>query len=228
MAHQSVEVVRRRRSRVGLDVDHFALLLRLFGQQLRNARRFFERGAVGHVDDHLELALVVERQHLDLDEAEVEERAGGEQQDHHAAHEAPPKDGPMQEAAHEAPVQPRYEVLSFAFMMLARLQNPHRCPWRHDESHQQREEHRGAGANRDRAHVRSHQSADERHRKNRGDHGQRGENGGVAHFIHGLQRRPRTAACPDWRASASGARYFPPPRWRRRPECRWRRSGRKA
>ena len=92
MAHQSVEVVRRRRSHVSLDVDHFALLLRLFGQQLRDARRFFERGAVGHVDDHLELALVVERQHLDLDEAEVEQGDGGQQKDHHAADEAPPQD----------------------------------------------------------------------------------------------------------------------------------------
>ncbi len=74
MAHQSVEIVGRRRSHIGLDVHHLALLLRFFGKQLRHARRFFERCAGGHIDDHLELALVVERQHLDLDEAEVEQR----------------------------------------------------------------------------------------------------------------------------------------------------------
>ncbi len=40
--------------------------------------------AVRHVNDSLELALVVERQHLDLDEAGVEQGTGGEQQDHNA------------------------------------------------------------------------------------------------------------------------------------------------
>ena len=91
VAHQTVEVVGRSRSRVGLDVHHFALLLRFLGQQLRHPLRLFESGAVGHVDDHLELALVVERQHLDLHEAGVEQRARGQQQDHHATDEAPPQ-----------------------------------------------------------------------------------------------------------------------------------------
>ena len=110
VAHQTIEVVGRRRSRVGLDVHHFALLLRFFGQQLRHPLRLFEGGAVGHVDDHLELALVVEGQHLDLDEAGVEQRARGQQQDHNATHEAPSQQRPVQKISHDPAIEPGHEV----------------------------------------------------------------------------------------------------------------------
>ena len=90
MAHQSVEVVRRRRAHIRLHVHHFGLLrASLRASALRHPRGLFERGAVRHVDDHLELALVVERQHLHLDELEVEQRHRAEQQEHDAAEEAP-------------------------------------------------------------------------------------------------------------------------------------------
>ena len=74
MAHQAVEVERRGRAHVGLEIDHFRLVQRRRGERAGDARGFFERGAVGHVHDHLKLALVVEGQHLDLDELEVEQR----------------------------------------------------------------------------------------------------------------------------------------------------------
>ena len=74
------------------------------------------------------------------------------------------------------------------------FQDSHRRPRRHHESHHQREEHRGAGADRDRAHVRAHQAAHKGHRKNGRDHGQCGEDRGIAHLVdsfHGdVERRP--------------------------------------
>ena len=52
----------------------------------------------------------------------------------------------------------------------------------------QRPEHRRARADRDRPHVRPHQSADERHRQHRRDHGEGGEDGRVADFAHRFDR----------------------------------------
>ncbi len=71
-------------------------------------------------------------------------------------------------------------------MRRAGFQNPHRGPGRHDESHHQRENHRGARANGDGPHVRTHQAAYESHGKNRRNHRERGEDRGIAHFVHGL------------------------------------------
>src|SRR5206468_689996 len=73
VAHEPVEVVRRGGSGVGLEVHYFRLLSDDSGQLAGNPRGLFEGCAFGHVDDDLELALVVERQHLHLDEADADE-----------------------------------------------------------------------------------------------------------------------------------------------------------
>ncbi len=110
MPHQAVEVVRRRGARVGLDVDDFFLMEHLLGQQPRDARGLFERGARRHVDDDLELALVVERQHLHFDEADVDQRHRAEQQQHDAGEKAPAQRRVVQQAAHEAAIQAREPI----------------------------------------------------------------------------------------------------------------------
>ena len=71
-----------------------------------------------------------------------------------------------------------------AGIFLAPAQNPDARPRRDDERDEQRPEHRRAGADRNRPHVRPHQPADERHRQHRRDHGERGEDGGIADFTH--------------------------------------------
>ena len=114
MPHQAVEIVRRGGAHVGLQIDHLRLVERGAGQRIGGARGLFERGSVGHVHDHLELALVVERQHLDFDELEVDQRDGAEQQEHDAAQESPAQRRPVQDGAHHAAVQAREAVLLFA------------------------------------------------------------------------------------------------------------------
>ncbi len=71
-------------------------------------------------------------------------------------------------------------------ILAAPFQNPNRRPRRHDERDGQREEHRRAGANGNRPHVGAHQPADKRHRQHCRDHGEGGEDGGIADFVHGL------------------------------------------
>ena len=50
------------------------------------------------------------------------------------------------------------------------------------------EQHRRRGADRNRPHVRAHQPTDERHRKNRRNHRQSGEDRRIANFVDGFER----------------------------------------
>ena len=95
----------------------------------------------------------------------------------------------MEQRAHDPAIQAREPIFPFAVRVCrARLQNPHRGPRRHDERHHQGKDHGGTRANGNRPHVRSHQPSHKRHRQNRRDHRQRGQNGGIAYFVHRLHR----------------------------------------
>ena len=187
VAHQAVEVIRGCGAHVSLQVDHFGLLQRGGGERAGYARGFGERGSVGHVHDDLKLALVVERQHLDLDELEIEQGTRAEQQEHDTGQESPAQRRVVQDRAHHPAVEPGESIFALAvFARGRRLQNPDRGPRRHDQRHQQGEDHGGAGADGDRPHVRPHQAADKRHRQDGGDHGEGRQDGGIAHLIDGL------------------------------------------
>ena len=67
-------------------------------------------------------------------------------------------------------------------------------PWGDDHRDEEREDHRRRGIDRDRRHVGPHQPGNEQHRQQRGDHGQRGDDGRVADFGHGIDRRIDPAA----------------------------------
>ena len=71
----------------------------------------FERAAFGHVEDDLEFALVVERQHLDLHPADAHQRHRAEQQRHDGAEKnltpAPLRD----HRPHDAAINPGEEIL---------------------------------------------------------------------------------------------------------------------
>ena len=88
--HEAIEIVRAGRAGINLIVDDLRLPAQITSQRLRHARRLLERRAVGHVDDHLELALIVEGQHLDLHPFQRDERDRRKQQHNHAAKKRPP------------------------------------------------------------------------------------------------------------------------------------------
>jgi len=85
MADEAVEVDRRRRARVGLEVGDLGHRGNVGGELGQHRRGALDRRARGHVDDHLELALVVERQHLQHHELHDRERDGREDR-HHRRH----------------------------------------------------------------------------------------------------------------------------------------------
>ena len=71
---------------------------------------------------------------------------------------------------------------------MARSQNPHCRPRRHDESNQQGNQHRSAGADRNGPHVRPPQTTDESHGQDGRHNRERGEDGRIANFVHCLDR----------------------------------------
>ena len=89
VAYQAVEVVGGGGAHVGLQVDDLGLLQCGAAQRIGRTGGLFERGSVRHVHDHLELALVVERQHLHFHELDIEERDRAEQQHDHTGEKAP-------------------------------------------------------------------------------------------------------------------------------------------
>ena len=70
MPDKSVKVIRTGESGVELIVRYFRLLAEILAERLANTCCLLQRGSVGHVDDNLELALVVERQHFYLHQLE--------------------------------------------------------------------------------------------------------------------------------------------------------------
>ena len=110
--HQAVEVVGRGNAGVGLEVHNLGLLLDDGGQFAGDARGFFERGSLGHVDDDLELALVVERQHLHLDEADADEDDRAEEHRRDQRQKSAARSGVMEQRIHHAAVEAGEAVLA--------------------------------------------------------------------------------------------------------------------
>src|SRR5579864_2613633 len=76
--HQAVEIVRAGSASIDLIVDDFGLIAQIAPQRLSYARSLLERRSVRHINNHLELALVVERQHFHLDPLEGNKCHSGE------------------------------------------------------------------------------------------------------------------------------------------------------
>ncbi len=228
VTHQAVEVVRRRQADVALHVDDARVLQDFTGELRRDARRLLEGRALGHVHDHLELALVVERQHLDGDELERHERHRREQQDGDAGQKCQPHPAVPDEAGHRAAIQPRGRA--FRRMAVSAL-GPKQAdggPRRDHERGRQREQHRRGRAHRNRPHVGAHQAADERHRQNRGDDGEGRENRRIADLVDGADRHRRRGLTHPPPACGRAGRCSPRRRSHRRRGCRSRRSRQRA
>ena len=196
VAHEAVEVEGGGVARVELEVLHLG-----HGREVRlhlpgRLERHLQGSALGVVDQHLELALVVEREHLDLDEAEAHRGHRQDEDQRHPAEEGPAQERARDERVHHAAVEACDAargrlVPAVAVREIDTLEEAIRGPGRDHEGDGQREEHRRRGAGRDRPHVGAHQAAHERHGQDGGDDGEGGENGRVADLVHRLDGRPQ-------------------------------------
>ena len=111
MPHQSVKVVWAGSARIDLIVDDFRLLTEVLPQHLRHVGCLLQRRPVRHVNDHLELALVVEGQHLQVHPLQRNECHRREQQQHDAAHKHPAPSGIQDERGHHPAIETRRPAL---------------------------------------------------------------------------------------------------------------------
>ena len=194
MTDQTVEVVGRRRPGVALDVPYRRVLHRRVGERRCHAVRFLERRAVGHVDHDLELALVVEGQHLHVHQLQRDQRDAAEEQhdDAHEKHPAQPR--VHEERPHRAPIERGQAIFTVVTVCGRRPQDPHGGPGRDDERDDEREHHRGRRTHGNRAHVGAHQAADKCHGQDRGDDGKRRQDRRVSDLVDGTDRHCHHAA----------------------------------
>ncbi len=122
VTHQAVEVDRRGGAGVELEVGDLGHLGQVVGDLAGDARGGLERRALGHVDHHLELALVVEGQHLDADQLRRHQRHGAQKQDEDHRQEGPAaaraREQRLQDAAVEAVETAVLDAVPLLFVVL--------------------------------------------------------------------------------------------------------------
>jgi hypothetical protein len=120
VAHEAVEVERRGGAGVNLVVAHLGFGADGEGHLAGNAGGLLERGALGHIEDHLELRFVVEGQHLHLHGADADQphRADGERGDD--AEERPVPRAVLEQRPHEARVETRERGVGHRVVVLDR------------------------------------------------------------------------------------------------------------
>jgi len=106
VADEAVEVKRSGSAGVDLVVADGGIGADGGGHLGGDAGRLLEGGALGSVEDDLELRLVVEGEHLDRDGAEEDEGDGREEQADDAGEERPTPAGAVEQRLHDAVVEP--------------------------------------------------------------------------------------------------------------------------
>ncbi len=195
LTHQSVEIDRRGSPDIALVVTHFRHRCQHGSQFQQHGIGLLQRAALGHVQHHLKLRLVVERQHLQHHPLHGGEPGRDQHQDGHPGEqdapaawtapgiekgrEQPPK-ATVQRAANDTITAPGDR------MPTQQLQGQ---PWRHRQRHRQRKQHADRGIDRNRPHVRPHQSTHEGHRQQGRNHREGGQDGRSANLIDGRRNR---------------------------------------
>src|SRR5574337_324786 len=183
--HKTVEVVRGRRADIALEVGDLRDGPQVLAKGPRGPRGLLKGSALGHVDDDLELALVVKGEHLHGDRLEGDEEQGKGEQGRHCPERAEPE-GPFFDERGYQPHIRRMEPRGAFVRVLAPYvpQHPVAEPGAYDERHEERKEHGGGGAHGYGPHVRAHEPRYERHRQERGYDREGSEYGRVADLVH--------------------------------------------
>ena len=185
---------------------------------------FFQRRTGRHIHHDLEFRLVVERQHLQYHQLH---HAQPDRQ-HQAAQYHQPQLATcrltmftIQEGSKTLVKETTERSISFVLhFFVVRAGKAQHQPRRDDEGHCQRDQHPHAGVNRDRAHVRPHQSTDKRHRQQSRNHRESSQNGRTTDLIYRLRDDLRQGLMCRRVSAACGCSR--PPRWRHPPVCRWK------
>ncbi len=195
VAHEAVEVERRRRAGIGLDRGQLRQVLEPLGGGHQRAVGLLQRRSLRHVEHDLDFRLVVERQQLDAHVLGGEQRADGERsRGRRPGGRFASAAGRCSSGRGDLRVEPaeRADVVRMALAVLDRCGvaagDAQQQPRRDGDRDAEREQHRDRGVGRNRAHVGAHHAADEHHRQQRGDDGQGRDDGRIADLGDRLDR----------------------------------------
>ena len=161
VTHEAVEIEGRSGSGIGVDRGDL-------GQRAGDERGVgqgalggFQRGPLGHVEHHLQLGLVVERQQLHGHGLGGEHGAGDQGGDADPDQEGPGAPACGDDACGDAAIQAPQRALVVRVRRMAGGQGlageAHHQPGGDDHGDEEREHHGGRGVDRDRRHVGAHQ-----------------------------------------------------------------------
>src|SRR5687768_10996376 len=111
MADQTVEVIGRGGADIHLIIGHFRNTAHIVRNLTRHRGGLFERRAFGHINNHLKLALVIERQHLYTHELQSHQTERQKQQQSNQRQKTVTPARFMNQPAHETPVDARAPTL---------------------------------------------------------------------------------------------------------------------
>jgi len=198
VAHQAVEVERGAATDVALEIGHLRHGPQGVPHLPDDPGGLLQGGAVRCVDDHLQLVLVVEGEHLHRNPPEEDQGAGEEQEHHHRCQEAEAQPSVVNKPPHPVAVecrQPRIIIASMPFLVpeprtpSLSSHQPVGEVGGDDEGDEHGEEHGHARPDRDRPHVGAHKAADKPHGEDRGDYGEGRQHRRVADLVHRPDRR---------------------------------------
>ena len=167
----------------------------MFAEAGEHAGGALDRRAFGHVDDDLELRLVVEGQHLQHDQLHDREQHGDDDRAGGRPDRAGGGAAARDRRSRNGVISAR-KAVQFACPRVPRrsrscaLRSPKQLaaqPRRENQRDRERDQHAHAGVDRDRAHVRAHQAGDERHRQQRRDDGEGREDRRPADLVDGAR-----------------------------------------
>ena len=192
MPYQAIKVEWRSDTDVALQRLDFRHLLERLHQPVGQVGCTWQCRALRHVDDDTELRLVIERQHLHRDRAEIKHRYGCEKHHHETQQERPRGGAMIQQRGDDRTVESSHGFLDARFLLLGTLQlaqwRPEAPgePGREHEGGNQRKHHRHRADQRDREHVGTHHARDETHRQQGRQYRERCDDRRVTDLAHGI------------------------------------------
>ena len=192
MPDHAIEIERLGGSHVHLHRSHFRQLSHQVGNLIRPVCGFRQRRTFRHIQHDGIFRLIVQRQHFDHDQFEIE----------HAAHEQ--EHGPHAQTEHACLARilnhgrenaAEHFLQLFSFFVLALFSNSKifhgwsenrvNCqPGRKHKGCKQRDHHGDGSQSRDGHHIRSHHAGHESHGQQSTDDGQGCQNSGISHLSH--------------------------------------------
>ena len=196
LTHQAVEVNRRGGTRVGLIILYLRHCTQEQTQLLQHSSRALHRGACGHINNDLKLRFVIERQHFQYNPAKHrhQDRRPDQREDNQPHDKAVThaffliKQRGKNTFKKEAETALNGTAMGFGSVSAFRLRAFHpqtREPGRHHKRNGQRQQHTHTGVDRNRAHIRAHQTGYKGHGQQGGDDRECGQNGRASDFIDG-------------------------------------------